>query len=149
MASLIQPDAEGGLLIGDSFVAFVFALFLLGGFGLVAYTLSGRQRLRELAIRERIALIEKGLVPSPESDPARFETLVRLKPPVGSTAARYRSAGVIVMGLGFAMMVLLAFAAGVPEVGLGIGGGLVIIGLAAFINGTLMGRDDPHSTTLP
>jgi hypothetical protein len=133
-------------LISDSFVAFVFALFLLGGLGLVAFTLSGRQRLRELAIRERIALIEKGLVPSPESDPARFETLVRLKPPASNTAGRYRSAGVIVMGLGFAMMVLLAFAAGVPGVGLGVGGGLAIIGLAAFVNGTLMGRDDTQST---
>jgi membrane-bound ClpP family serine protease len=87
-------------------------------------------------------------VPSPETDPARFETLVGLKRPINSRASRYRSAGVILMGLGFAMLVLLAFAAGVPEVGLGVGGGLAIIGVAAFVNGTLMSRDDdPHSTT--
>jgi hypothetical protein len=128
-------------LIGDSFVGFVFAIILLGGLGLIAYTLSGRQRLRELAIKERIALIEKGLVPAPEVDPARFETLVGLRRPVNSTAARYRSAGVILMGLGCAMLVLLAFAAGVPEVGLGIGGGLAVLGLASFINGSLVNRD--------
>jgi hypothetical protein len=134
---------EGGLLNGESFVAFVFALVVLGGLGLVAYTLIGRQRLRELAIKERIALIEKGLVPSPEVDPARFETLVGLRRPVNSSAARYRSAGVIIMGLGLAMLVLLAFAGGVPEIGLGVGGGLAILGLAAFINGTLVAGDDP------
>lgn len=129
---------------GESlFFAFVFAIVVLGGLGLVAYTLSGRQRLRELAIKERIALIEKGLVPSPEVDPARFETLVGLRRPVNSKAARYRSAGVIIMGLGLAMLVLLAFAAGVPEIGFGVGGGLAILGLAAFINGTLLAGDDP------
>ena len=133
---------------GEFFVAFVLALTLLGGLGLIAFTLSGRQRLRELAIRERIALIEKGLVPAPETDPARFETLVGLRRPVNGRASRYRSAGVILMGLGFAMLVLLAFAAGVPEVGLGVGGGVAIIGIAAFVNGMLMSRDDdPHSTT--
>jgi hypothetical protein len=131
-------------LNGESlFFAFVFAIVVLGGLGLVAYTLSGRQRLRELAIKERIALIEKGLVPSPEVDPARFETLVGLRRPVNSKAARYRSAGVIIMGLGLAMLVLLAFAAGVPEIGFGVGGGLAILGLAAFINGTLLAGDDP------
>jgi hypothetical protein len=130
-------------LNGESFVAFVFAIVVVGGLGLVAYTLSGRQRLRELAIKERIALIDKGLVPSPEVDPARFETLVGLRRPVNSKAARYRSAGVIIMGLGLAMLVLLAFAAGVPEIGFGVGGGLAILGLAAFINGTLLAGDDP------
>jgi hypothetical protein len=137
-------------LIGDSFAAFVFAIILLGGLGLIAYTLSGRQRLRELAIKERIALIEKGLVPAPEVDPARFETLVGLRRPVNSTAARYRSAGVILMGLGCAMLVLLAFAVGVPEVGLGIGGGLAVLGLASFINGSLVNRDtSSQKDTLP
>ena len=137
-------------MTADSFVAFVFGIILLGGLGLIAYTLSGRQRLRELAIKERIALIEKGLVPAPEVDPARFETLVGLRRPVNSTAARYRSAGVILMGLGCAMLVLLAFAAGVPEVGLGIGGGLAVLGLASFINGSLVNRDpSSQKDTLP
>jgi hypothetical protein len=138
VASLIQPDAKEAFLNGDFFVAFVFAVMLLGGLGLIAYTLSGRQRLRELAIRERIALIEKGLVPSPEVDPARFESLVGLRRSANSAAARYRSAGVILIGLGCAMLVLLAFAAQVPEIGLGVGGGLAILGLAVFINGSLL-----------
>jgi hypothetical protein len=137
-------------LSGDSlFVAFVSAIVLLSGLGLIAYTLSGRQRLRELAIKERIALIEKGLVPSPETDPARFETLVGLRRPVNNRAMRYRSAGVIIMGLGCSMLLLLAFAAGVPAIGLGVGGGLMVLGLAAFINGTLLANDAPAKDNLP
>ena len=120
----------------------ILAALVLGGMGLIAVMLRGRQRLRELAIRERISLIEKGLVPSPEADPARFETLVGLKRPANRTAARYRSAGVIIIGFGAAVFVLLAFAAGVPQIAFGVGGGIAIIGAAAFINGLLTG-DDP------
>jgi len=43
---------------------------------LVAMSARSRDRMRELAMRERIAMIEKGLVPSPESDPARFDLLI-------------------------------------------------------------------------
>ena len=121
---------------------FVFAALILGGMGLVALVVRGRQRMSELAIRERIALIEKGLVPSPETDPARFESLIGLRPPANSPAAHYQSAGVIIMGLGVALAVLLTFAAGLPGIGIGIGGGLAILGLASFINGSLMSSGD-------
>ena len=124
------------------FVWIMFPAMVLGAMILIGMMLRGRQRLRELAIQERIALIEKGLVPSPEVDPARFEALVGLRRPMNSKGARYRSAGVIVMGLGAAMTFLLAFAAGVFEVAIGLGGGLFILGLAAFINGTLVSGDD-------
>jgi hypothetical protein len=46
------------------------------------------------------------------------------------------------MGLGTAMILLLAFAAGIPEIAFGVGGGLVILGLAAFVNGWLLAGDD-------
>jgi hypothetical protein len=124
----------------------VFAAMVLGGMGLIAVMLRGRQRMRELAIQQRIALIEKGLVPSPEADPERFETLVGLRRPVNRTAARYRSAGVFIIGLGCAIFLLLCFAARVPEVAFGVGGGIAIIGAAALINGLLSG-DDPSDVS--
>ena len=34
-------------------------------------------RVRELEIRERIAMIERGMVPPPEADPAGFERSLR------------------------------------------------------------------------
>jgi hypothetical protein len=123
----------------------VFGAIVLGGFCLVAYAFTTRQRLRELAVRERIAMIERGLVPAPEVDPARFE---RLTGPatrrVNAAAQRYRSAGVMLMGVGVAIVILLTFAAGVPEVGFGIGGGLAALGAAVFFNGLLMGQQDPQ-----
>jgi hypothetical protein len=122
----------------------VFGAVVLGGFCLVAYAFAARQRLRELAIRERIALIERGLVPAPETDPARFERLVGpARGRVNASAQRYRSAGVMLMGLGAAMLILLAFAGGAPEIGFGIGGGLAALGAAVFFNGILMGQENP------
>jgi K+-transporting ATPase A subunit len=137
----------------DILVAIVVLSTMFCAVGLVLYAARGRQRLRELAMRERIALIEKGLVPPPEMDPGRFEAQTRLivaaqalaQRPGGSKAARYRSAGVIVMGLGCALLMLLTFAGGVPDVGLGLGGGFAILGLAIFVNGMLVGHDPaPH-----
>jgi len=120
----------------------VFLAVVLGGMVLIAIMLRGRQRLRELAIQQRIALIEKGLAPSPEADPVRFEAFVGHGRPVNRTAARYRSAGLFIMGLGCALFLLLCFAAGIPQVAFGLGGGIVVIGAAAFINGR-MTADDP------
>ena len=123
----------------------VFGAIVIGGFCLIAYAFTTRQRLRELAMRERIALIERGLVPPPEVDPVRFERIVDTSTrPRSPTAQRYRSAGMMLMGLGVALLILLAFAAGVPGVGIGVGGGLVALGAAIFFNGVLMAQSEPH-----
>jgi hypothetical protein len=128
----------------------VFVAVVLCGLFVVASAFTSRQRLRELAVRERIAMIERGLVPAPEVDPGRFERLVGPGTrPVNASARRYRSAGVMLMGLGVAMVILLAFAAGVPEVGVGIGGGLTALGAAVFFNGLLMGQQDPEDFSGP
>jgi len=118
---------------------------MLGGFVYLIVRTVSRNRVRELEIRERIAMIERGLVPAPEVDPrgferamARHDTVVMRKAP-----ARSRGAGVIVMGLGFALMTLIAFAGGAPGAAVGVGGALMIIGFAFFINGLMSGRDMP------
>jgi hypothetical protein len=120
----------------------VFAAVILGGMALIAVMLRGRQRLRELAIQQRIALIEKGLAPSPEADPVRFETFVAGGRPVNRRAARYRSAGVFIMAFGCAIFLLLCFAASIPQIAFGVGGGIVVLGAGAFLNGVLS-ADDP------
>jgi hypothetical protein len=146
-ASLMQPEAEGGFLEPGAALLMLTLLFgavVIVGLGMVVYAFVARQRLRELAMRERIALIERGLLPAPEVDPARFERLVTpAARPVNASAHRYRSAGVMLMGLGVAILILLAFAAGVPEVGFGVGGGLAALGAAVFFNGMLMAQSAP------
>ena len=133
----MSPNTLQGLIV------FMFLIILVGGFIFAIIGFVFRQRLRELAIKERIAMIEKGLVPSPEIDPARFEMLVGVRRPLNRKAERYRSAGVIIMGLGVAMVFLLSFAAGVTKVAFGVGGALAIVGLAAFINGSLQSGAEP------
>jgi hypothetical protein len=141
----------------DFFGGTAFLLLVVGGLGLIAYSISGRQRMRELLMKERIALIERGLVPPPEVDPTRFEALVhppdtqvRLRSPAGAArGARYRSAGVMVMGFGAAVFLLLTFAADIAGVGFGIGGGFVILGAAMFVNGMLIAREPPSAAEYP
>src|SRR4051812_7058778 len=118
-------------------------ILLLGGVGVTLIALHGRQRLKELAFQERIALIEKGLVPSPESDPGRFESA--LAPPrISPKALRYRSAGLVVTGLGVALTVLLFFVMPfrVKGVGVGVGGALTVLGLTILGNGMLLSAYD-------
>jgi hypothetical protein len=145
-APSLMPAEPKGLIVDLNLervaAMLVFGALVLSGMGLVALLVRGRQRMRELAMKERISLIDKGLVPSPEVDPARFEAFVGLRRPTSKTAARFQSAGILIMGLGLALALVIGFAARNFGVGIGIGGGLAILGMAAFVNGALLAGDD-------
>jgi len=51
------------------------------------------------------------------------------------------------MGVGFGLMVLIAFAGESPSSALGVGGFLVVIGLAFFLNSLFDNRSDPPIPT--
>ena len=106
-----------------------------------------RGRVRELEIRERIAMIERGMVPPPESDPREFDRRMHSVRVIQRehVAPRHRSAGVILIAVGLGMMVLLTYAGGVPREALGIGGFIVILGLGFFVNSLFA----PPSMPLP
>jgi hypothetical protein len=111
------------------------SLSVFAGVALIWMAVTSRRHIREMAHRERLAMIERGLIPPPEVDPAAFERKTGLARPRSThTSARMRSAGVIIVGLGLALLVLLSFAAGVPGVGFGIGGAFVVLGLAFYFN---------------
>ena len=122
----------------------VLSLVILAGVAVLWMAIVSRRRVREMEHRERLAMIERGLAPTPEADPAGFERRTGVaRPPQPPQAARSRSAGVILIGFGLGLGVLIAFAAGEPEVGVGIGGGFALLGAAFVINGVLMSRDAP------
>lgn len=128
-------------------------ILLVGGIGVSLFALHGRQRLRELAVQERIALIEKGLVPSPEKDPAGFESALAPRP-ISAKALRYRSAGLMLTGLGVALTTLLVFVMPYAAKGIavGVGGAITVVGLTILGNGLLLAADDGEGnrrTTLP
>jgi hypothetical protein len=104
-----------------------------------------KARVRELEIRERIAMIERGLVPPPEVDPRGFDRAMhRLeRHRVRSGAGRHRRAGVTLIGIGFGLMVLIGFTARDTEVAIGVGGFLAVVGLAFFINSLIDNWPEP------
>jgi uncharacterized protein DUF6249 len=117
---------------------------MLGGFVYLIVRTVLRNRVRELEIRERIAMIERGMVPAPEVDPRGFERAMARHATVVLRQAptRSRSAGVVFMGMGAALMFLIGFAGGEPGAAIGVGGALIIVGLAFFLNGLLSGGRD-------
>jgi hypothetical protein len=96
-----------------------------------------RNEVRALEIRERIAMIERGLVPPPETDPGGFERAMKrydLQAPSQRGSFRHRRVGIIFMGVGFGLMMLIAVSGDSPREGIGVGGFFVVLGLAFFIN---------------
>jgi small-conductance mechanosensitive channel len=115
-------------------VALVSLATLIGGVVVIIAGLHHRTRMRELRHQERLALIEKGLLPPPEFEPASVAS---------APMQRSRSLGIIVVGLGFALMFLIGIAGGALDSGIGIGGAVVILG-AAFIVRSIYGIPPPR-----
>jgi hypothetical protein len=123
-------------------VAVLLMAVMAAGLGVAWLAVHGRQRIRELAYQERIAMIEKGLVPSPETDPAGFEAMMSPRR-TSVKAIRYRTSGVILTGFGLAFTVLMFFV--VPDIrgiALGVGGAFTVFGLTILANGLLLASDD-------
>src|SRR6185503_6587378 len=102
-------------------------MVIFAGVGVLWLAMQSRRRFREMEHRERLAMIERGLVPSPESDPLAFERSLPASRTASPISARLRSAGVILIGFGLALAMLIAFTTDSPRVAVGIGGAFVMI----------------------
>ena len=122
---------EGDVLLASMFVSGMFA-----GVFLIFLALRGRSEALERQHRERMAMIERGHIPSPE--------------PYGrpGRSSRSLSLGIIVVGLGLALMTIIGVAADTPSVGVGVGGAIVILG-ASFIVRSLVVKPDLLSQPPP
>jgi len=135
--------------MADNFV-FMIPIVVIAGLWAFLIVLSlSRAKVREAEIRERIALIEKGHIPPPEVDPNRFDDVmkaIKLKAEIerdihGFTGSyRHRRAGTTLIGVGLGLMLLITFAAQDPPRGLGIGGFIVMLGLAFVVNSFFGGK---------
>jgi len=141
---------------GYMWTTFVPIIAILGWVVVTVVNSIARARVREMEVRERIAMIERGLVPAPEADPNGFDramnryerTRYRYERYGYRTHGRYRRAGITLMGVGFGLMFMLGFLTGDPRVGLGVGGFLAILGIAFFLN-SLFEADPPDSNAFP
>jgi hypothetical protein len=137
----------------DSFLYSPFIVPIIAIVGWFAYSIVRAitsARVRELEVRERIAMIERGLVPPPEKDPGGFDRAMRRYDEVRDRAdyrrapGRYRSLGITLIGIGFGLMLMIGVAGDSPEAGIGVGGFLVVIGLAFVVNGMIGARYEPY-----
>jgi hypothetical protein len=118
----------------------VFALIpltvVVGLLVLAALWILRATRLRELKQRQVLAMIEKGMAPPPEMVPLNIDGVV-LPARRMTTGDRFRSGGIIVVGLGLAVGLIVGVAGAQPRVGIGVGAAIVAIGVAMIVNGWL------------
>jgi hypothetical protein len=114
-------------------IFFVFVLLIVSGVGIVLMGMRHRGKILEMEHRERMAMIEKGLMPPPERDPEQFHGGFRRRsPPPGSQRAM--SVGVVVIALGLGLAFLIGFAGGSGDVAVGLGGAIAVLGAAFVVN---------------
>ena len=128
---------------GEEVTVFLMTLMILAGVAVLWMAMQSRRRIREMEHRERLAMIERGLIPPPELDPGLFERRSGLTPRLETQAsARSRSFGVIMIGLGLGLMLLISFASGEPSMGFGLGGAVMVLGAAFYVNSILSARQE-------
>jgi hypothetical protein len=122
-------------------MVFVIAMFL----GVFIIFLGLRQRSQQLEMRhrERMAMIERGQIPL--SDPSGGPVARRMPQ---ARSSRSLSAGIITVGLGLAMMTIISIAGESPEVGVGVGGAIAVLG-SAFIVRSLVARSETQPSSEP
>jgi hypothetical protein len=115
-------------------------IIVFASLGVLWMAMANRRAVREMEHRERLAMIQRGLLPAPESDPLGFEEAIDAFSGTGLRSERWRTAGTLTIGLGIALMILLTFSAGEFSVGLGVGGAFVALGAAIVFNGITLSR---------
>jgi hypothetical protein len=107
-------------------------LMIAGGFAVLVATILRGGKVAELRHRERMAMIERGMTP-PE--------------PVAGDVGLQRASGfkttlgIVLCGLGLALFMLIAFAAGEVAVATGVGGAFVAVGFA-FMAAAYYGKNE-------
>jgi hypothetical protein len=136
----------------ESIFVLIPVVAIIGGISVAIAAIISTTKVRELRIRERIAMIEKGLVPPPEVDPDGFDRAMRHHDwSAGRRRERgpgLRRAGVMVLSIGIGMTLLIAVAGGSVRAGIGVGGFLMVIGVALLIN-SLFEADDRYADLPP
>jgi hypothetical protein len=130
----------------DLIPVIVVAIVLIGGITIVLAGMYQHIRTLEMAHRERLAMIERGIVPPPERDPEAFEQSLRSRP---VRASRTMAAGIVTISFGVALAFLISLAGGQRNVGIGVGGAIAIIGVAFVINGYLAEAGKPDGRGTP
>ena len=110
---------------------------------IVIYRMHVAGRMREQAHRERLAMIEKGLVPSAEADSKHLDAMMDWHPSTvlgSSQAAHSRRTGITLIGIGIGLSLML-YVLGTGRVS-GAGVLLVALGIAFLVNAIFETRSE-------
>lgn len=124
----------------EELFAMVFILGMFAGVFIIYLGLRQRSQQLEMHHKERMAMIERGQIPL--ADPVAQLHLKRRASMV--PASRSLSMGIVIVGLGLALMTIISIAGETPSVGVGIGGAIAILG-GAFIVRSLVVRPGADS----
>lgn len=124
---------------GDVLLGLMFTVGMFCGVFVIFLAMRQRSEMLERQHRERMAMIERGQIPLPDQALRR-----------GSRASsRALSLGIIVVGLGLALMMIISVAAGTPDVGIGIGGAIVILGTSFIVRSFVVRPESQNSSLQP
>ena len=131
-------------------IVILVVVTIVAGVVLMVAAMNNRRKLREMEHRERLAMIERGVVPPPETNPAAFEASIGVPGPKDANRSeRYRTAGVLLVGVGLGLIFVIGMAAGLPGVGFGIGGAWISLGAASLFNYWMISRRRMHWSPPP
>lgn len=121
----------------EQLFALIFVMGMIAGVIVILMAMRQRSHQLEMQHRERMAMIERGLTPLAETSGQR---LIHARAGRGVGSSRSMTLGIVVVAVGLGLMSIVSIAAGTPEVGVGIGGAIMIVG-AAFIVNSIVSRN--------
>jgi hypothetical protein len=123
-------------------VCFITIVAIIGLWAYINVRSVSRSKIRELQIRVRISLIARGFDKALATDVA---TVMEYRARHGSV--RHRRAGTTLIGVGLGLWMMISFAGDAPQTGIGVGGFLVMIGLAFLVNGLFERDPEPAKSS--
>lgn len=128
---------------GQDLFVLVFVVGISAGVIVILKAMRQRSQQLEMQHRERMAMIERGQVPIDAPQVHRLSGPPHLYQLSGRSGvgSRSMSLGIVVVAFGLGLMSIIGIAAGAPDVAVGIGGAVVILGLA-FIANSLVSRNN-------
>jgi hypothetical protein len=125
---------------GDVLFGLLFTVAMFCGVFVIFLAMRQHSEALERQHRERMAMIERGQIPLPN------QNIVRR----GSEASsRALSLGIIVVGLGLALMAIIGIAGQTPTVGIGVGGAIVILGASFIVRSFVVRPESQNSSFQP
>lgn len=130
----------------EELFALVFVVGMFTGVFIVFMGLKQRSQQLEMRHRERMAMIERGQIPL---EPSGYSSYPSRLDPGAARSSRSLSLGIIVVGLGLAIMTIIGIAGDSAEVGIGVGGAIAILGGAFIVRSLVMSGDSATSRPVP